>query len=199
MAGGERELLVAGFGTTFVVGTTVYSSSLSDKLLAIKNLGLFGSVAGAGSDFSGSGGGRRREIDGFSGVKPRTMLLDTRCRLLADMLLETGLPEPCDSDIRRERGLGMSVGTAGAAVGTSTSLASSVASGLGSLSRLLVAFWAFHFSSSVFGGSSDSIRLLNESVEKCLTLCRRDDDSRRLRPGCAFACDSVSETAEVVS
>lgn len=49
------------------------------------------------------------------------------------------------------------------------------------------------------GGSRDSMRLLNESVEKCLTLGRRDDDSRRVKLGWAFACDSVSETADVMS
>jgi hypothetical protein len=65
-----------------------YSSSLSDTLLAMKNFGLFRtSAALCANGAGGSIGVSRREIEGFSGVKPRTILLDTLCKLRPDMAL----------------------------------------------------------------------------------------------------------------
>ena len=65
---------------------------------------------------------------------------------------------------------------------------SSSEEGCSSFCRLCLS--AFHFSASAAGGSSDSMRCLNESGDKGLTFCRRDDDSCRARQGRrSGACD----------
>ena len=104
-------------------------------------------------------------------MKPRTMLLETRCKPR-----EVVLGEPFVSEAVLGRDIGMSVGMAGE--NFTFVVVVLVAEGEGCSRELRLAFMAFHFSASVVGASRDSMRLFNESGERCFTACRRGSFSK---------------------